>query len=113
MTLGNSLKLELKIRFTNIKAQKIYNSIFKMFEIVLASFQIENKLKKAQIFQNTFILADLNIAVILRMPFLFLLMQTFSLLRKNPPIDFKLLSRSYQPSTRASSLKKMNLLKWR
>ena len=30
--------------------QKIDGSIFEIFEIVLASFQVENKLKKAQFF---------------------------------------------------------------
>lgn len=32
------LKLYLKFYYTNIRAQKIDNSTFKMFEIVLASF---------------------------------------------------------------------------
>lgn len=40
------LKLGFKIRRINIKAQKINNSIFKIFEIVLTSFEIEYKLEK-------------------------------------------------------------------
>ena len=38
MTSGYALKLDLKIYFTNIEVQKIDGSIFKTFEIVLASF---------------------------------------------------------------------------
>ena len=41
-----------------------------MFEMVLASFQVENKLKKARFFQKTFLLADINVEMILGMPFL-------------------------------------------
>ena len=50
MTLGYALKLSLKVRIINIGVQNIDNSIFKTFGIVLASFQVENKLKKAQFF---------------------------------------------------------------
>ena len=38
MTPGYALKLGLKIRPTDIGAQKINSSIFKIFEMVLASF---------------------------------------------------------------------------
>ena len=41
-----------------------------MFEIVIASFQIENKLGKTWFFQETFLLADFNIDMILKMLFL-------------------------------------------
>ena len=45
MTLKYILKLNLKIYSTNVKAQKIDDSIFKTFEIRLASFKVENKLE--------------------------------------------------------------------
>ena len=38
--------------------------------MVLASFQVEDKLKKARFFQKTFLLADLSIEIFLGMPFL-------------------------------------------
>ena len=47
ITLGYVLKLDLKVRLTNVRVHKIEGSNFKMFEIVLASFQVKNKLKKA------------------------------------------------------------------
>ena len=61
--------LGLKVRWTDIRAQKINGSIFKMFEIVLANFQVENKFGKAWFFQETFLLAYINIKVVLRMSF--------------------------------------------
>lgn len=43
-------RLGSKIEITNIKVQKTDNSIIKMFEIVLAHFQINDKLGKAGFF---------------------------------------------------------------
>lgn len=49
-------KLDLQVYCTNFKAQKIDNSIFKIFGIILASFQVGNKLETTQVFQkNVFI----------------------------------------------------------
>lgn len=41
-----ALKLGFKVRRTDVRAQKIDGSIFKIFRIILASFQIEDKLEK-------------------------------------------------------------------
>lgn len=46
MTLAYTAKLGLKIRLINFKAQKIDSSTFKIFEIVLLTFQFKNKLRK-------------------------------------------------------------------
>lgn len=70
MILVYILKLDFQVYYTNIKAQKIDDSIFKIFKIVLASFQIKNKLKKTHFFQKTFLLTNLNIKVVLEMLFL-------------------------------------------
>ena len=50
MILWYILKLGLKIRLINVKAQKIDDFILEMFEIVLASFQVKNKLEKVWFF---------------------------------------------------------------
>lgn len=50
MTLAYIAKLSLKIQLINIKAQKINNSIFETFGIILTSFEIKKKPKKAQFF---------------------------------------------------------------
>ena len=70
ITLEYILKLGLKVCPTNIGAQKIDGSTLKTFEMVLASFQVENTFGSARFFQKTFLLADLNIKVVLGMPFL-------------------------------------------
>lgn len=62
--LAYASKLSLKICYTNIKTQKINNSNLKIFEIVLTSFQIENKLERAQFFEKTLLLANIDIKII-------------------------------------------------
>ena len=70
MTLEYVSKLGLKVRLTNIKTQKIDNFTLKTFEMVLASFQVENKLERPWFFQETFLLANLSMEVVLEIPFL-------------------------------------------
>ena len=70
MTLGYVSKLGLKVCLINIRVQKIDGSILKMFEMVPASFAIEDKLRRAWFFQKTFLLTNFNIEIVLRMPFL-------------------------------------------
>ena len=72
MILGYAFKLGLKIRSTNIKAQKINCSTLETFEMVLASFQVEDKFERARFFQETFLLVDFSIKIVLKMPFLIL-----------------------------------------
>lgn len=43
-------KLEFKTRITNIGAQKIDGSILEIFGILIADFQIENKIDKPRFF---------------------------------------------------------------
>ena len=50
MTLRYTLKLDLKVHFANIRAKKIDGSIFEILEIVLASFQVKDKLERAWFF---------------------------------------------------------------
>lgn len=50
MTSEYTLKLDLKIRSTNVKAQKIDGFSLNIFGIVLAKFQKENKLGRVQFF---------------------------------------------------------------
>ena len=72
MMLAYALKLGLKICRINVGAQKIDGSILKTFGIVLASFQVEDKLGKIRFFQETFLLADINMEVVLGILFLIL-----------------------------------------
>ena len=63
-------KLGLKIRKTNIGAQKIDGSALETFGMVIADFQVEDKASRPRFFQETFLVADTKFEVILGMPFL-------------------------------------------
>ena len=70
MTPGYALKLGLKICPIDGEAQKIDDSTLKTFGMVLASFQVEDKLRRARFFQETFLLANFSIKVVLEISFL-------------------------------------------
>lgn len=63
-------KLGLRIYHTNVGAKKIDGSTFETFRMVLANFQVENKLRRTCFFQETSLLADIRVQVVLKMPFL-------------------------------------------
>ena len=63
-------KLGLKVRPTNVGAQKIDGFTLETFGIVLASFQVEDKLGRTRYFQETFLLADISVEMVLGMLFL-------------------------------------------
>ena len=70
MTSAYAAKLGSKARHTTIEAQKIDDFTLKMFKIVLASFQVEDKIGKAWFFQKTFLLANISVEAILGILFL-------------------------------------------
>ena len=70
MTPAYALRLGLQARHTNVGAQKIDGSTLQTFGMVLADFQVEDKLGKARFFQETFLLADISAEVVLGMLFL-------------------------------------------
>ena len=70
MTPAYAAKLGFQVRKTNIEAQKIDGSTLETFGMVLADFQVEDKLGRARFFQETFLLADISAEVVLSMPFL-------------------------------------------
>lgn len=69
MSLGYILKLSLKVYLTNFEAQKIDDFTFKTFKIVPAKVQVEKKLEKICFFQETFLLTNISMEVVLRMLF--------------------------------------------
>ena len=70
MNLAYALRLGLRVHRTDIGAQKIDRSTLETFGMVLASFQVEDKLGRLRFFQETFLLADISTGVVLGMPFL-------------------------------------------
>lgn len=63
-------KLELKIRKTNVGAQKTDASAPKTFGMVIANLQIENKIGRPRFFWETFLMANIKFEVILEKFFL-------------------------------------------
>ena len=113
MTLRYTSKLGLKVRITNVGAQKIDDSTCKMFGMVLASFQVEDTLGKAWFFQKIFLLADLNIEVVEKMPFLTFNIADIKFAKKNLPEGLTPPPRPYRPPSGSKSLTRRNLLKRR
>ena len=69
MNLNYAWKLGLKIRKTNVGAQKIDGSALETFGMIIADFQIEDKISKPRFFQETFLVANIKFEMILGMPF--------------------------------------------
>ena len=70
MTLAYAKKLGFRTWKTDVGAQKIDYLLLKTYRMVIAAFQVEDKLSRAWFFQKTFLLADTSIEVVLTMPFL-------------------------------------------
>ena len=63
-------KLGLRVRKTDVGAQKINGSTLETYGMVIAGFQVQDKFGKAKFFQNTFLMTDTSVEVVLGMPFL-------------------------------------------
>ena len=63
-------RLGLKTRKTNIGTQKIDNSILKTYGIVIADFQVADKVARPRFFQEIFLVTDTKFEVILEIFFL-------------------------------------------
>lgn len=70
MTPAVAAKLGLSTRPTGIGAQKIDGSALKTYGMVIAGFSIQDKLGRIRFFEETFLLADTSMEVVLGMPFL-------------------------------------------
>ena len=88
-------KLGFEVQTTNISAQKLDSILLGTFEIVIAGFQVKNKLDKAWFFQESFLLVNINLKVILEILFLILVIKTSSLQKKSLPRGFTLPRRLY------------------
>ena len=70
MTLAYMAHLGLKVRVTNIGAQKIDGLLLDIYNMVIAAFQVVNKLGHSWFFLKNCLLANISIEVVLSMPFL-------------------------------------------
>ncbi len=63
-------QLGLKIRKTNIGAQKIDGTTLETYEMVASTFSVSNKDGRERFFEEIFLLADVSSNIVLKMPFL-------------------------------------------
>ena len=70
MNLPYASRLGLRVYRTDIRAQKIESSTLEIFGMVLASFQMEDKLGSIWFVQETFLLADISTRLVLGISFL-------------------------------------------
>lgn len=70
MTPVYAKKLGFQIIKGNVGAQKIDVSILDTYKMVITNFYVQDKLKKALFFQETFFVADSNAKFVFRMLFL-------------------------------------------
>ena len=104
MTPTYTSKLSLRVYHTDVGAQKIDGSTLQMFGMVLANFQVKDKLGRTRFFQETFLLADISAEVVLGMPFLTL---------SNADVQFvekELTWRSYTTAEALSTTKRVELI---
>ena len=104
MTPAYAAKLGLKVQKTDIGAQKIDGSTLKTFGMILADFQVEDKLGRARFFQENFLLADISAEIVLGMSFLTL---------SNADVWFvekKLTWRSYTTAEALPTIKRVELI---
>ena len=63
-------KLELLIRPTDVKAQKINGTILDTFWMVVTAFSVTNKAHQVRFFEKTFLVANVSLKIVFEMPFL-------------------------------------------
>lgn len=69
ITLAFVVKLGLTILKTSIGVQKIDGLVLETYSMALAYFLLQNSLERVRFFEKTFLLVDINIEMILRIPF--------------------------------------------
>ena len=97
-------QLGLQVQKTDVGAQKIDGSSLRTFGMIIAGFQVEDKLGRARFFQESFLLAKTSIEVVLGMPFLTL---------SNADIQFaakELTWRSYTAAEALPTTKRVELI---
>ena len=71
MTPAYTTKLGLWVWKTDVRAQKIDGSSLRIFGMVIAGFQVKDKLSRAWYFEESFLLAKTSMEVVLGMSFLY------------------------------------------
>lgn len=61
--------VRLYIQKTNVGAEKIDGSTLKIYKIVLSIFFLKDKLEQVGFFEEIFLIANISMKIILKMPF--------------------------------------------
>ena len=107
MTLAYTAHLGLKVRVTDVNTEKINGSLLATYGMVITVFQVIDKLGCSWFFQETFLLTDTNIKVVLDMLFL-----TFS----NVDVQFaekKLTWRTYTTKKAFLITRQVEIINWK
>ncbi len=70
MTPTYAAKLGLTTTKTSIRAQKIDGSPLETHDMTSAKFSLQNSLERIRFFEETFLLANTSMEIVLKMPFL-------------------------------------------
>lgn len=70
MTPAYAAKQSLPTQKTSVRAQKLDGLAVKTYGMALASFLLQDSLERVRFFEETFLLSDTSIRVVLEMPFL-------------------------------------------
>lgn len=70
MTLAYTAKLGLTTQKTSVRVQKIDSLPLESYGMVLASFSLQDSLRRIRFFEEIFLLTDTNMEVVLEMSFL-------------------------------------------
>ena len=104
MTPPYAKQLGFQVQKTDVTAQKIDSLLLWTFEIVIAGFQVKDKLGRIQFFKQLFLLAETSIEVVLEMLFLTLSNANIQLAKK------ELTWRSYTAAEALSTIKRVELI---
>lgn len=70
-------KLGLTSKFISFGAQIINRFFLEIYNMVLVGFSLQNSLKKVWFFEKTFLLANINMEIVLRMLFFYFSIANF------------------------------------
>ena len=70
MTPAYTRQLDLTTQKTSVGAQKIDSLSLETYEMISASFLLQDSLKRTQFFEETLLLAYISMELIIKMPFL-------------------------------------------
>lgn len=69
MTPTHAAKLGLVTSKADVVPQKMNGSTLEIYRMIIADFSVQNRLKKVRLFEETFLLTDTSMEIVLNIPF--------------------------------------------